>query len=225
VSNRKKLKTESSEDKIRSRRLLRVFGIVLFTLAFVAALVWGIARLGDGARRSLGPRDRYSVRFAEIECEQPPGLDHSTFLSEVRYCSGFPEIFQSLDPNLSPKLSKAFASHPWVANVETVHVAADGKVGVKLKYRTPLLAVRTVGETRVVDSAGVLLPISTSSAGLPELITPVPSPAVSAGQLWADANVVRACELVETHHPVKLGKTTTGWRLTMADGKTLVLVR
>jgi hypothetical protein len=198
---------------------------MLFTLAVVAALVWGIARLGDEARRSLGPRDRYSTRFAEIECEPPPGLDRSTFLSEVRYCSGFPEIFQFLDPNLSPKLSKAFASHPWVASVETVHVAPDGKVGVKLKYRTPVLAVRTVGETRVVDSAGVLLPVSTTSAGLPELITPVSSPAFSPGQAWADRSVKRAVELVETHHPQKLEKTTTGWRLTMADGKMLVLER
>jgi hypothetical protein len=152
-------------------------------------------------------------------------LDRSTFLSEVRYCSSFPELYQSLDPDLTPKLTAAFASHPWVASIEAVRVESNGTVQVKLKFRTPALAVRTDRGMRVVDRYGVLLPMATASSGLPELSTPVSPPTVSAGQVWADAVVKRAVELVETHHPVKLEKLTTGWRIAMADGHSLVLDR
>jgi cell division septal protein FtsQ len=225
VSRGEKTKKGSPLGRKSSRRAIRRLSAVFFTLAAVAALVWGVSRLGDEARRGIGPRDRYSVRFAEIECEPPPGLDRSIFLSEVRYCSNFPEIYQSLDPELTAKLTAAFASHPWVATVDAVRVGPDGTVQVKLKHRKPALVVRTDGGTRVVDINGVLLPASTDSSGLPELTTPVPAPTVSAGQVWVDNSVKRAVELVDTHHPIKLEKATTGWRLTMSDGKTLVLDR
>jgi hypothetical protein len=72
---------------------------------------------------------------------------------------------------------------------------------------------------------GILLPMATEGTGLSELATPVPAPTISAGQVWAENMVKRAVELVETHHPVKLEKVASGWRLTMPDGKTLVLER
>src|SRR5262245_51795012 len=87
----------------------------LLTLAVAGGLVWGIKQLGDGARQGIGPRDRYTVRFLDIECEPPPGMSRVGFLAEVRFVSKFPETFQSLVPDLSAKLSAAFAAHPWVA--------------------------------------------------------------------------------------------------------------
>jgi hypothetical protein len=201
-----------------------MFAVVL-TLAAAAGLVWGVARLGDEARRGIGPRDRYAVRFAEIECEPPPGLDRPTFLSEVRYNSNFPASFQSLDPDLTSKLTAAFSTHPWVASVDLVLVEPNGAVRVKLKYRTPFLAVRTVDGTRVVDGSAVLLPLAADPTGLPELVTPVSVPGISAGQIWTNDTVKRAVELVGTHRPRTLEKTASGWRLTMADGKTLVVER
>jgi hypothetical protein len=221
-------KTKADDDpatNAASRRAIRRLVAVILTLAIVAGLVWGVSRLGDEARRGIGIRDRYSVRFAEIECEPPPGFDRPTFLSEVRYVSNFPELFQSLDPNLTAKLTAAFTAHPWVAGVESVFVESNGTVRVKLKFRTPVLAVRTVGGTRIVDGAGVLLPMAADPDGLPELLTSVPTPTTSTGQVWTDEIVKRAVELTELHHPRKLEKTATGWRLTMADGKTLALER
>ena len=205
-----------------TRRVLAV----LLTLAAAAGVVWGIARLGDAARRSVGPRDRYAVRFADIDCDPPPGLDRPSFLTEVRYVSNFPESFQSLDEELAPKLTAAFAAHPWVAAVEGVSVEPDGRVRVKLRHRQPALAVRlTGGGARVVDVAGVLLPLAADRTGLPELATPVPQPATRDGQVWADDAVRRAAELVETHHPRTLEKTAQGWRLTLPDGKTVAVER
>lgn len=199
---------------------------VAFTLAVAAGLVWGVARLGDAARGRLGPRDRYAARFADIACESPPGLDRETFLSEARYVSDFPETFQSLDPDLHAKLAAAFGAHPWVAAFEGVSVEADGTARVKLKFRTPALAVKmTGGGVRVVDTAGVLLPAAADRTGLPELVTVVPPPTIPAGKVWDDAVVKRAAELVEVHHPRTLEKLATGWRLMMSDGKALTVKR
>jgi hypothetical protein len=99
---------------------------------------------------------------------------------------------------------------------------------VKLRFRVPALAVRLAGATdhvRVVDTQGVLLPLRTESAELPTLLTPVPAPTTPSGKPWADDAVKRAVQLVEAHHPKALEKTPEGWRLTMSDGKVLVVER
>jgi hypothetical protein len=225
VNGAKRTRAGHLEGSEASRRAVRRFVAVVLTLAAVSALVWGLSRLGDSARRELGPRERYSIRFADIECGSPPGCDRSTFLAEVRYCSSFPEFFQALDSNLTTSLTAAFTVHPWVERVDSVSVESSGTVRVNLKFRTPVLAVPTSGETRIVDGNGVLLPKAGESTGLPELIAAVPAPTVPAGQVWADSIVQRAVELVAIHHPVKLEKTASGWRLAMADGRILVLAR
>lgn len=194
------------------------------TLALVAAVVGGIARLGDEARRRIGPRDRYAVSFAEVICDPPPGRDRATFLAEVRYVSGFPETFQSLDPELNAKLTAAFTAHPWVAAVVGVTVDPGGVVRVGLRFREPALAVTTSdGARRAVDAMGVLLPDEVATEDLPLLATAVPPPSGAVGTVWADDTVRRAVELLTAHHPRRLEKTPRGWRLTRADGKTLTV--
>ncbi len=187
-------------------------------------MVWGVAKLGKLARSRVGPRDRYAVRFADLACDPPPGLTRDTFLAEVRYVSNAPETVQSLDPELPAKLAAAFAAHPWVAACDGVTVSPDGEVRVRLRYRSPVLAVAVVGDgVRVVDGDGVLLPVGTPADGLPLLATPVPAPGSPAGQVWGDASVRRAVRLAEAHRPRRLERTPAGWRLTAADGKTLTV--
>jgi hypothetical protein len=141
----------------------------------------------------------------------------------VRYVSNFPESFQSLDPELQHKLTAAFARHPWVARVDGVSVSSNGTVEVKLRFRVPVLAVHPMaGSTRLVDAEGMLLPPEASTNGLPELVNAVQTPIPLAGEVWHDADVKRALELVEAHQLRRLEKTSAGWRLTTADGKTLV---
>ena len=134
----------------------------------------------------------------------------------MSYHSKFPARFQSIDPDLAPRLSAAFSAHPWVAAVEDVSVEPDNRVRVKLRFRVPALAVRIAGPTeqvRVVDTHGVLLPLQTDAANLPRLITPVLAPTTPSGQPWTDETVKRAVELVDAHHPASLEKTAKGWRL------------
>ena len=58
----------------------------LVTLAAVAGLLYGLARLGDEARRRIGPRDRYTVRFADVECDTPPGRDRYVQVGRFGSC-------------------------------------------------------------------------------------------------------------------------------------------
>ena len=210
--------------QFRATRALRL--VSFLTLALVAGVVWGIKQLGDMTRRDIATRDRYTVRFADIECAAPPGLQRINFLAEVRYQSRFPQSFQSIDPGAEGKLTTAFGMHPWVAEVEGVSLDPANRVRVDLKFRTPALAITVAGAKdvlRVVDTHGILLPVGVASSGLPVIVTPVSAPATPSGQRWDDGDVQRAVELIQSHQPRQMEKTEQGWRLTMGDGKILTI--
>lgn len=206
-----------------ARRIGRRLAAVAVTLAAAAAVLWCVSRLGDDARRGVSTHDRYRVRFADIQCNPPPGVDRSTFLAEVRYLAAAPETVQSLDPALADTLTASFSRHPWVAAVERVTVDRDGAVHVSLRHRKPRLALRMADGVRVVDEFGIVLPIAADARGLPEWITKAPSPLPDAGRPWPDEDVGRALELADAHHPRTLEKGSAGWRLSMADGKVLIV--
>lgn len=195
---------------------------VLVTLGVAAALLFGLSRLGDEARRNIGPRERYTVRFADIRCDSPPGTTRDTFLTEVRYAANAEATFQSLDPDLGAKLTAAFAAHPWVAGVEGVVVEPPDVVTVKLTYRTPVLAIGA----RAVDAKGILLPPEATTAGLPELLkaSPLP-PEATAGKPWPDDIVVRAAPVAAEYKPKTIERTAQGWQLVQPDGRKLLVGR
>jgi len=197
----------------------RLLGVTV-TVVAAAGLVFGLGQVGELARQHLGPRDRYRVSFAEIECDAPPGKDRAAFLSEVRYVSNFPASFQLLDPDLSAKLSTAFAAHPWVESFDGIEREPPTHVRVKLRFRTPVLAVhvRSSG-VRLVDGNGVLLPLTDQVPDVAELAIAVRDPETAAGKVWEDATVQRALELVKAYHPRRLEKSSSGWKLTGQDGK------
>lgn len=205
-------------------RLPRRVAVVAVVLAAAGAVLYGLSRLDDLARRHLGPRDRYEVRFADVQCDTPAGLDRPTFLAEVRYAGDFPESFNLMDDAAQARLAAAFEAHPWVEAVEGLFVEPGPRVTVRLKFRTPVLAVPTEdGGARLVDGGGVLLPVSPVPAGLPELVNVVPPPEAPAGRPWPDALVGRAAELAKGYHPRRLEKTLKGWKLTQPDGKVLTV--
>lgn len=221
VKRAKKAKPDAAGARSRVRPILAV----LVTLGVVAALVYGIMRLGDEARRNIGPRDRYAVKFADIRCDPPPGTTRETFLTEVRYASNLASTFQSLDPDLTAQLTVAFAAHPWVASVDAVMVEPDA-VTVKLTYRTPVLAIGSDGGKRAVDAKGILLPTSAPTAGLPELLNGPTLPAdATAGKPWPDEMVVRAAPVAEEYKPKTIERTPQGWQLIQPDGRKLMVGR
>lgn len=205
-----------------ARRWPRRVAAAAITLAVAAGSVAAVRWLGDEATARIAGRDRYAVPLADIHFDPPPGTDRDTFLAEVRYAGQPPDLVHPLDPADRGRLAAAFAAHPWVEAVEGVTVEPPAAVRVKLRFRTPVLAVRSAdGKTRLVDADGVLLPGSTVPAGVAELTTPVPAPPTAAGQVWGDETVRRAVGLVKDYRPAKIEKMPKGWRLTLPDGKVL----
>lgn len=196
------------------------------TLGIAGALLYGLSVVGDEARHNIGPRDRYAVRFADIQCEPPPGLSREIFLAEVRYASNTGTTIQVLDSELKSTLTTAFAAHPWVASVDAVNVEPPHAVTVKLTFRQPVLAIPTKTGKRAVDAKGILLPTSANTDGLPELLTPAKfPPGTLAGQPWPDDVVVRAAPVAAEYKPRTLERTAQGWQLIRADGQKLTVGR
>ncbi|AWM37967.1 hypothetical protein GobsT_39630 [Gemmata obscuriglobus] len=199
---------------------------VVLTLGFAAALLFGLSLLGDQAKRRIGPRDRYSVAFADIRCDPPPGTDRETFLTEVRYTAAAGSTLQLLDPQLKPRLTGAFAAHPWVLRVDSVTIEPPDVVAVALTFRKPVLCVPHAATKRAVDAKGVLLPATAPTDGLPELLgaPALPSNAL-AGHLWPAEVVVRAAPVAVEYKPKTLERTPQGWQLIMPDGRKLLVAK
>jgi hypothetical protein len=161
-------------------------------LVGLALGVGGLIALGHFAVDQLRDQDRYTVPFAEVECDPPPGLERVEFLDEVRYLGRLPERLRVLDDDLAEQLARAFALHPWVAKVERVEVTRARQVRVRLAHRRPALAVRVGERLHVVDTEGVLLPRNAPAVGLPVFVGKAAPPAGPEGTRWGDPAVEEA---------------------------------
>jgi hypothetical protein len=117
------------------RRWPRRLAQIVLGLGAAALVVGGLVAVGNAARDSLGPRDRYLLPFAEIECPAPPGQDHAEFLGEVQYIGAFPDRVNVLDPSLSDRLRTAFARHKRVERVGRITIVPPKRVQVELAFR------------------------------------------------------------------------------------------
>jgi hypothetical protein len=124
----------------------------LFVAVAAIAVVLSVIFAGRYAREALKERQRYSVHFADVQCESPPGMDPAAFLAEVQYLGNIPDSIYVLEPEAKKHVESAFARHPWVARVLGVDLAAKGpSVVVRLVLRRPVLVVAG----RTVDASGV----------------------------------------------------------------------
>jgi hypothetical protein len=173
---------------------------VLVPLAGVALVLGGIIAVGQWTRDWLGQQPRTQVAFESLDCPAPPGQSREDFLGEVQYLGGLPSQLSLRDESLPARLSEAFARHPWVEAVDGVSIVPPGRVEVRLRFRTPVLAVRYRGQTRAVDAGAVLLPPSARCDGLPHLNLPdtAAMPGVS-GTIWEDAKVQAAARAAALH--------------------------
>src|SRR5206468_2756052 len=108
---------------------------VVITLAIVGGIFVALDQLGIEALKHIGPRERYRVKFVDINSDTPPGMDPHKFLAEVRYTSGFPESFIAVDEAEHDHLKSAFLTHPWVEAVKEVSASGGRSVSVSLKFR------------------------------------------------------------------------------------------
>jgi hypothetical protein len=207
------------------RRRRSAIAVALVLLA-VAGAVFALDLLGEAALRRIGLNGRYRVRFAEVQCEAPLGMDRAAFLTEVRYLSEYPEAFHALDDAERERLAAAFSKHPWVERVEAVNVEPGNVVRVSLMFRQPALAVRVEGgAVRITDSDGILLPECEVPPGMVELRNAVPPPKVNAGEPWPDDTVRRAIDLMKSYPLASVERTEAGWRLGLKDGTIRVIAK
>jgi hypothetical protein len=156
-----------------------------------ASVLLVLIMLSRQARDRLRPEDRYQMAFTAIECVPPQDQDRLDFLAEVQYLANLPDNLPLLDAHLCERLAEGFARHPWVERVEEVRLEAS-RVEVRLRYRTAVLAVKTAGRLRAVESHGVLLPVSARTDELPLFPATAAPPAGPAGTPWGDPQVESA---------------------------------
>lgn len=117
------------------RRWPRWLAQVVLGLGVSALAVGGLIAVGNAARESLGPRDRYLLPFKAIECPAPPGTDKGAFLDEVQYLGQLPDEMNILDPTLPDRLRDAFGRHPRVKGVGKITVLPAKRVLVELTFQ------------------------------------------------------------------------------------------
>jgi hypothetical protein len=182
-------------------------------LLAVAILVCGLIFLGRRAAEQLRERERYTIAFADVDCNPPGALARGEFLGEVQFLAGWSsDQVCLLDEDLPARLAAAFAAHPWVEKVERVEVQVP-HVRVQLTHRVPVLVVPSVPleypndrtrwieactakggsplSGRVVDRNGILLPAQ-FDAEMPALFAKVSEPSNGQGSRWGDPRVEAA---------------------------------
>ena len=204
-----------------SWHLAKTAAKALLALGLAFGLLVGLSHLGDRAATEVVPHPRYTVAFADIETEAPPGRDRKTFLTEVRFLGDLPETLQSVDPNLAEHLKAAFRKHPWVLDVGEVSVAPPGIIRAEVTFREPALAVKigTEPKPRALDRTGVLLPADAAIAQLPVLVNRQIPIGIAAGQKWPDPDAQRAVELVRLYPCATIEHVLEGWQIVQANGK------
>ncbi len=190
---------------------------VFIGIGLLTMLVW----IGQRAGNAVADQPRYQIPITEVQCNTPAGMDRTIFLNEVRAVGNLPETVSAVAVETPPLLATAFAKHPWVASVDRVSVKSDRTIHVELVFRTPVLAVKIAGETklRMVDKTGTLLPTGPIPDQLAKLTIEVKA---------VDATVKRAAEICENlreRKPRTIEKIATGWRVTPESGQALLLDR
>lgn len=145
-----------------------LLGIAILAVLLVTGGYLGWARWG----RSIGERSQYKLTAESFEITPQPPWIRSDVKVDVIRDGGLTEL-SALDPELTKNVVQAFELNTWVAEVLWAGKRAgkDGpRIIVKLRYREPILMVRTRDERWTgdcfwpVDTEGVFLPPDEFSA-------------------------------------------------------------
>ncbi len=114
--------------------------------------------------------------------------------------AGLPQNLSIMDPDVTERVSRAFAVHPWVAKVHCVRKQHPAKVVVDLKYYEPVLMVHSPSQIIPVDVEGNQLPqwdIPVNEAlRYPRLDRgDLPTPRGLVGDPWGDLRIVGAAQI------------------------------
>lgn len=179
-----------------TRLLFRPRFLLLLAAGVTAIAAWPALRR---ALPELSRRDEYRLPATQIEITQPPRWVPPDFVKQVVKRSELPAEVSILNDGLAEQVARAFANHPWVAEVVRVKKDMPARVEVELVYRRPSAMVEMPSGLYPVDRDGVLLPpadFSASDAGRYPVIGDVSTtPQGPAGTPWGDAAVAGAAHV------------------------------
>ncbi len=158
-----------------------------------------------------------AMPLGKIQISMPAWLDRGRFLEEVRYMGELPSTIDPTHEDELFHLRAGLGKHPWVRSVEGIDFQGNA-LTARIQFRAPVLQVDVDpgqspgGNTRLVDEAGVLLPVG-EFPGLARLRGRVSAPKGPPGQLWGDRQVEGAAALAGW-----LSRQTPPLRPTTIDG-------
>jgi hypothetical protein len=164
-------------------------------LVLVVTFLGGVIGAGRWGLEQLRGRARYDVKFSDLDCEPPVGMERREFLTEVRAAAKLPEKIHLLDDEIETTLRDGFSKHPWVEKIEAVQITPPNHIFVSLRHRTPVLAVKVGNTLHAVDRHGILLPGNAPTLGLPVYVGVAPAPKGPPGTRWGDPNVEAAARM------------------------------
>ena len=141
----------------------------------------------------------YLLTEEELEITPPPPwMSHSDIRADGFRDASLDGTLSIMDPRVTERIAKAFALHPWVAEVRRVQKSPGG-VKVDLAYRRPVCIVQAPCGLLPVDAQGVLLPskdFAPSDIGRYPLLVGIGTiPVGPEGIRWGDPRVVGGAEI------------------------------
>ena len=134
----------------------------LIGLILVAAIFAGLGALGwYFVKERVRLQQNYRLSADKIVVSpQPPDWIPERFVEDVLRRSGMEPTTSLLDKTLPQRLAEAFATHPWVENVEQVVLRHPSGAYVQLSYRVPTALVEIPQKGIFpVDRNGIVLPL------------------------------------------------------------------
>lgn len=142
----------------------------------------------------------YRIGPEQVEVTLPPAWIHTDIRAAVFRSPTLDGSLSLLDADLVPRITNAFAAHPWVAKVTRVSKHHPASVKVGLVYRKPVCMVKVPRGLLPVDAEGVLLPsedFSPTEAATQYLaVRDVDrEPTSPVGSRWGDARALGGAEI------------------------------
>jgi len=127
------------------------------------------------------------------------------------------------DPELSRRIARGFAMHPWVKQVVGVELLHPPGARVEILCRQPVAMVKVEGGVLPIDGEGVVLPsdgfTSEDAALYPKIVGIASSPQGPAGTPWGDEAVDEAAAIAMLVQPERQSLGPVQLRFDAAEGQ------
>jgi hypothetical protein len=171
----------------------------LLATALLISFPWTIPWM-DRHLPDLSPWGEYRCETREITINKPPHWVPHNLVEQVVVRAKLPPTVSVLEEDLTERVARAFAAHPWVEQVIQVRKTSfPARIEARLRYREPVALVEKRTGFYPVSGEGILLPPEDFSlaetAGYLKILGVRSSPFQQVGEQWNDPLVLAASRL------------------------------